>query len=479
MFENRNNVVNGGGRVNLATMPLRPRHYWIVGVASLGQLIGTVVATIAGIIIPMLNIVLHPELSSFMQGVIGAVDLIGICIGSVIFGRLSDRYGYLFFFRFCPALIFVASTAAIFIGDVTWLTICLFIVGLGIGGEYSLDSDYVSELMPDRYKSLMVGVAKTASALGNIIAAAIGFGLLMFWRAADMWPRLLWIISLTAALMFVLRIWFYQSPGWLLSKGRTAEAEAAVKKFLGNDVVIDIPETASNSSTPTGTAKGATKSTSNTSGTKTGLLSFTAKNWKKVVLSGIPWACEGLGVYGIGVFLPILVMALGLEHFVPGEAKILHVADSVKITLYISCIMLPGFIAGLVLIHQGRRITAIQTWGFIMCAVALGVLMPAYEYHWNKWIAIGAFMAFEFFLNMGPHLITYVLPPKVYPVAERGFGVGLAAAIGKIGAVLGVFLIPVLLEAGGAMLVLGVSAGVMALGAAVTYLFRHTVPSNT
>lgn len=88
-------------------------------------------------------------------------------------------------------------------------------------------------------------------------------------------------------------------------------------------------------------------------------------------------------------------------------------------------------------------------------------------------------MAFEFFLNMGPHLITYVLPPKVYPVAERGLGVGIAAAIGKIGAVLGVFLIPVLLEAGGAMLVLGVSAAVMALGAAVTYLFRRAVPANS
>lgn len=79
---------------------------------------------------------------------------------------------------------------------------------------------------------------------------------------------------------------------------------------------------------------------------------------------------------------------------------------------------------------------------------------------------------------MGPHLITYVLPPRIYAVAQRGQGVGIAAAIGKIGAVLGVFFIPVLLHSGGAMLVLGVSAAVMALGAAVTFLFRHTVSEN-
>lgn len=64
--------------------------------------------------------------------------------------------------------------------------------------------------------------------------------------------------------------------------------------------------------------------------------------------------------------------------------------------------------------------------------------------------------------------------PRIYPVAQRGQGVGIAAAIGKIGAILGVFCIPMLLKAGGAMLVLGVSAGVMALGAAVTFLFRHS-----
>lgn len=447
---------------NVATMPLRPRHYWIVGVASLGQLIGTAVATIAGVIIPLLNIIMHPELSSVMQGLIGAADLIGICIGSLLLGRLSDRLGYLLLFRLCPLFIFVASLVAIFVPNVVVLTICLFFIGIGIGGEYSLDSDYVSELIPDRYKSLMVGVTKAASALGNIIAAAVCFGILMFRKDPEMWPELMWTVAVIAGVMFLLRIRFYESPGWLLAKGRVAEAQAMVRKFLGNDVTVTVPAAQPKAPAPT----------------KINGFDFIKKNWRKVMVSGIPWACEGLGVYGIGVFLPILVMALGLEHFRPGEPEIFHVTDSVKITLYISCIILPGFIAGLLLINRGKRITAIQTWGFLLCAVSLFLLMPAYEYHWNKWIAIGAFMAFEFFLNMGPHLITYVLPSKIYAVEERGQGVGLAAAIGKIGAVSGVFVIPILLKAGGALLVLGVSAAVMLIGALVTFLFRRTVPAS-
>lgn len=446
------------GNINALEMPLTGRHIAIVGIASLGQFVGTALATVAGVIIPMLNILIHPELSSGMQGLIGSVDLIGICVGSFILGKLSDKYGYLFFFRFCPALILISSLIAIFVPNVWVLIVCLFIAGIGIGGEYSLDSDYITDLMPRRYDSLMVGLAKAASALGNIAAAAICFWIIIAKPDAHEWPQLMWIVAGTALLMLVLRIRFYESPGWLLSKGRVVEAEESIKKFLGKDVYLPVQN-----QSPVQTSKPAAKQT---------FSGFLRNNWKRVILSGIPWACEGLGVYGIGVFLPILVMALGLGEMKPGETEIHHVASSVEITFWISCIMLPGFIAGLYFIHKKCKITAIQVWGFTLCAVSLIVLLFAYRYGWNKWVSIGAFMIFEFFLNMGPHLITYVLPPKIYPQAVRGLGVGLAASIGKIGAVLGVFCIPVLLEWGGADTVLIVSAAVMAVGAIVTAIVK-------
>lgn len=115
-----------------------------------------------------------------------------------------------------------------------------------------------------------------------------------------------------------------------------------------------------------------------------------------------------------------------------------------------------------------------QTWGFILCGVTLLILLLASLYDWPKWVSIIAFMGFELFLNMGPHLVTYVLPPKVYPVATRGFGTGIAASLGKVGAVLGVFFIPVLLHSGGTTLVLVVSIIVMLLGALITFIFRHS-----
>ena len=123
--------------------PLSWRHIRIVAVASLGQLIGTGLATLVSVIIPLYQLISHPELSSGMQGLVGAMDLVGIMIGSAILGKLSDKIGYLALFRLCPFLILVSSVIALVIPNIYILLVCLFFMGFGIGGEYSLDSDYI------------------------------------------------------------------------------------------------------------------------------------------------------------------------------------------------------------------------------------------------------------------------------------------------------------------------------------------------
>lgn len=451
--------------VYMSDMPLTWRHIRIEAIASLGQLIGTALATIVGVIIPMINIMRHDSLDSAIQGILGSTSLIGIAVGAFVFGRLIDRFGYLLFFRLCPLIVAIFATAAVFLTSIPALTVCLFFIGLGIGGEYSLDSGYISELMPDRYRFLMVGIAKAASALGNIIAAALCFWLVDYWNQAEMWPRLMWIISITGCIMFLLRINFAQSPQWLLEKGSYKEAVAAARKLLGPDVNVNLQKPQ-----PTTTRVQDNKSS--------GFFDFLKKNTKQVVFSGIPWACEGLGVYGIGIFLPILIMSLGIESAGTAEAPIAHVASSVETTLYISCIILPGFLLGLLLINRVYNVK-LEFIGFMGSAGSLIILMLAYHFHWDKWISITAFMAFELFLNLGPHLMTYVLPPKIYPVEDRGQGTGIAASMGKIGAVVAVFFIPLLLKWGGVILVLATSAAVMIIGGLITIIYgRIVLPSR-
>lgn len=201
-----------GETVNMDTMPLRRGHFRVLAVASLGQVTGAGLATLVGIILPMIQLFRHPGLTSFQQGAVAATSLVGIMIGSMLFGAWSDKRGYLFFFRFCPALILAASLFAYFSDDLFGLVAGLFFMGLGIGGGYSLDSDYISEIMPRRWKLLMVGVAKAASSLGNILVAGICFFLLRAWNDPHDWNRLLLLVGAMAAVMLLCRIRFEQSP---------------------------------------------------------------------------------------------------------------------------------------------------------------------------------------------------------------------------------------------------------------------------
>ena len=47
-----------------------------------------------------------------------------------------------------------------------------------------------------------------------------------------------------------------------------------------------------------------------------------------------------------------------------------------------------------------------------------------------------------FFVEFGPNTTTFVLPSEVFPVSMRTTGHGIAAGIGKLGAFIGVFLVP-------------------------------------
>lgn len=446
-----------------ANMNFGWRHVWIVSVASLGQMIGTALATLVSVLIPMIQIAGRPELTSWQQGLMGAVDLTGIAVGSVVLGRLADRWGYLKCFRLCPSVIFAAALAAVYLPDV-WLTyLWLFVMGFGIGGEYSLDSAYVSDLMPAKWRATMVGVTKASSALGNIIVAGVAWVMILHWPYAGMWPKLMWMMVAMSGAMILSRIWFAGSPKWLLAHGKVAEAEEAVHFFLGRNV--SLPAVARSSA-------GADRAERTDAGMS--VWDFIRRNGKKVVLTGVPWACEGLGVYGIGVFLPILVLALGIVHQAPHMAPVMHVAQSVEVTLWISCIMLPGFLIGLWLIKRMGHVRQLA-WGFYFSGVSLLLLLAAYAFHWPAWISVAAFMSFELFLNLGPHLITYVLPPEVYAPEERSLGNGIAASLGKVGAVLAVFFIPMILSAGGVEAVLWVSAGVMAVGGIVTAVYGRLV----
>ncbi len=442
---------------NMDTMPLRRGHIWIVLIASAGQFFGGALAILVGVIAPLIAITHHPELSSWLQGFIFASGLIGIMFGSLVFGRLSDKYGYLFFFRLCPLLIAGASLWIFFSHSITVLTINLLIIGFSIGGAYALDPSYVSEIMPQKWRRTMLGISKAASGLGNILMILIAWYVLKTSSDPALWNRLFLFLTLFAIATFLARFWFVESPEWLALHGKVNEAEKNIRHFLGNDVYIgELANKKDTKAQPQASAKDI----------------FARGNIKKIVLSGIPWGCEGMGVYGIGIFTPILLMALGLIQ--QGDNPFEKTVESFRFTFYINLFVMLGFIIGLTLVRK-LNIIRTQYIGFFVCAAGLIITLLGYLYHASLGITLGGFLLFELALNAGPHLSTFELPSRIYSLQERASGEGIASALGKLGAIIATFVIPPLLKAGGGPLVLIVAIAILILGGIITLLIGPKV----
>lgn len=438
--------------VYLDTMPLRMGHIRVLITTAMGQFLGAALATLSGVLIPLLAICRNQNLGSIEQGLVAGMELFGIMIGSFVIGKLADKDGYLPFLRLSSVLVLIGASIVYFSADESLLIPCLFLMGFGIGGDFALDSDYVSEVMPTRWKETMVGIAKSFSALGNITAAAAFLIFYPVYPCAEIWSKIFLFVVVIAFFMILSRLFFFNSPGFLIAKGKFEEASRVVKQILGNDV--ELPPSILNRRP--------------TVGSTVNISLFKGLNLKKVIFSGVPWGCSGLGVYGIGIFLPIFIMNLGLGSFdeVPSD-PLQKVVNSVDLTLLISFFILAGFIIGLLLLKKTPTAKQ-QYYGFLLAACSVLLLLAAYLFKWPSYISVLAFVMFELALNAGPNLTTFIIPSMVFPLSVKAEGAGIAAFLGKLGAVVAVFCFPILLKLGGVILALSVSAFVFAIGAWLT-----------
>ena len=85
------------------------------------------------------------------------------------------------------------------------------------------------------------------------------------------------------------------------------------------------------------------------------------------------------------------------------------------------------------------------------------------------------FILFNLCMNAGPNATTFALAPELFPTAIRASASGFAAATAKVGATLGIFVLPQVKDHWGVAAVLAMMAVVSALGAIVTAILAREV----
>lgn len=370
--------------------------------------------------------------STFWEGLIAAGALFGILFGAPLGGWAADRYGRKPLFMLDMGLFLIASAMQFFVTSAMQLFIVRLMMGIAIGAEYSVGWPLMSEFAPARLRGRLMGVTLVAWYVGFMVAFAVGFALIQSTHLG--WRFILGTSAFIAIVLFFARLGLPESPRWLWNQNRIDEARAVARRYMQHVADMDDVECES----AAGEAAGIK-------------ILFCRRYWRATLFMSMFWFCAVTPYFAIATFADSVLNRYGLGTGLAGGVGL-------------SAVAVAGVVLTVLLIDKiGRRaLTVPPQW---LCTVVLATigLWPGAP----PLVVLALFLAFSFF-NAGYTTLTGIYPSEVFPTAVRGVGTGFAAAVSRIGAGLGTFLLPWSMAHLGASTSMLVAAGVAAVGAALS-----------
>jgi MFS family permease len=189
--------------------------------------------TLAGAVSGALKESPQLQFSNADIGFASSAYLGGAVLGALFFGWLTDRLGRKRLFFITLAVYLVATAATALSWNLWSFALCRFLTGAGIGGEYTAINSTIQELVPARYRGWTDLVINGSFWVGAALGAA---GSIVLLDPALLDPDLGWrcaflIGAALGLVIFVMRLWIPESPRWLMTHGRAAEANAIIREI--------------------------------------------------------------------------------------------------------------------------------------------------------------------------------------------------------------------------------------------------------
>ena len=360
------------------------------------------------------------SLSPGQLSAIASIGFVGMAVGASLGGLLADRIGRRQVFALTLLVYGLATGASALVTGVGLLLVLRFLVGLGLGAELPVASTLVSEYAPARIRGRVVVALEAFWALGWLLAALIGY--LVVPSSADGWRWAFALGMVPAAYAIVVRWGLPESVRFLERRGRTVEAESAVRRFEESAGV------AADADAPTAAAALSAADVRAPSWTRL----WAAEHRRRTLALWLTWFGVNFSYYGAFIWLPTLLVADGFS-----------LVKSFQYTLVITLAQLPGYAVSAVLVERWGRRPTLATF-----LVGSAVSAAAFGFADSVPLVLATGMALSFF-NLGAWGALYAVTPEIYPTDLRATGAGSAAAFGRLASIAAPLLVPVLRESGG------------------------------
>jgi len=106
-------------------------------------------------------------------GFLNSLTLVASAIGGLLFGVVADRIGRTRSLMVSILVYSLASAACAFSHSVTQLAVFRFVLGLGMGGEWTAAAALIAETWRPEHRGKALGVMQSAYAIGEAIAALV------------------------------------------------------------------------------------------------------------------------------------------------------------------------------------------------------------------------------------------------------------------------------------------------------------------
>ena len=204
---------------------LGPAHIGLMAVLVVALIIDVMKPAALGFVMP--GMVSEYQVPRETASLVPFFALVGTVTGSVLWGIFADLYGRKASILL-SAVVFVGTSICGAMPSLAWNEGMCFLMGAGAGGMLPVTYALLAETMPTRHRGWALVLVGGLGAVGGYFAASgCAAWLVPTWS----W-RILWLINLPTGLLLILMgALIPESAKFLLSRGRTAEAQAVMARF--------------------------------------------------------------------------------------------------------------------------------------------------------------------------------------------------------------------------------------------------------